>query len=99
MELTILVFVPAIAAVVILLLPQSYEQYAKWIALGASVAILALSAQMFFTFDLHADGYQFVERQKWFETGRFTSQYHLGVDGSACRSCSSPPSSRSLRCS
>ena len=81
MELTILVFLPAIAAVVILLLPQSYEQSAKWIALGASVAILALSGQMFFAFDLDADGYQFVERQKWVEIGQFTLQYHLGIDG------------------
>ena len=64
MELSILVFLPAVAAGVILLLPQRLEQNAKWVALGASLAILGLSVQMFFAFDLNADGYQFVERHE-----------------------------------
>ncbi len=80
-ELTILVFLPAVAAGVILLLPRSYEEYAKWIALGASVAILAVSIGMFFSFELHHDGYQFVERHKWVDVGQFELQYFLGVDG------------------
>ncbi len=81
MELTILVFLPAVAAAVILLLPKSMEQNAKWIALGTAVAMLALSVQMFFAFDLHADGYQFTERHKWVDIGQFNLQYFLGVDG------------------
>ena len=60
MELSLLVFLPVAAAVVILLLPRRMEQHARWIALGGSVAILAISLQMFFTFDLDAPGYQFV---------------------------------------
>lgn len=81
MELTILIFLPAVAAGIILLLPQSMEQNAKWVALGASLAILALSIQMFFAFDLNDPGYQFVERHDWVEIGSFNLQYHLGVDG------------------
>lgn len=81
MELTILVFLPAVAAAIILLLPQSMEQNAKWVALLGSLAILALSVQMFFAFDLDAPGYQFVERHDWVEIGSFNLQYHLGVDG------------------
>ena len=81
MELTILVFLPAVAAPVILLLPQSMEHNAKWVALAASLAILALSVQMFFAFDLNADGYQYVERHEWVDIGQFNLQYFLGVDG------------------
>lgn len=81
MELTILIFLPAVAAAIILLLPQSMEQNAKWVALAASLAILALSIQMFFAFDLNDPGYQFVERHDWVEIGSFNLQYHLGVDG------------------
>lgn len=81
MELSILVFLPAVAAAVILLIPREMEQQAKWVALGASVAILALSIQMFFSFDLDAEGYQFVERHRWVDIGRFELQYFLGVDG------------------
>ncbi len=81
MELTILIFLPAVAAAIILLIPQSLEQNAKWVALGASLATLALSIQMFFAFDLNASGYQFVERHDWVEIGSFNLQYHLGVDG------------------
>ena len=80
-ELTVLVFLPAVAAAVIMLLPRSYEQYAKWVALAASVAILAISIVMFFSFELHAEGYQFVERHQWVDVGQFQLQYFLGVDG------------------
>ena len=80
-ELTVLVFLPAVAAAVIMLLPRSYEQYAKWVALAASIAILAISIVMFFSFELHADGYQFVERHQWVDVGQFNLQYFLGVDG------------------
>lgn len=81
MELTILIFLPAVAAAVILLLPQSMEHNAKWVALAASLAILGLSLQMFFAFDLDDPGYQFVERHDWVEIGSFNLQYYLGVDG------------------
>jgi NADH-quinone oxidoreductase subunit M len=80
-ELTLLVFLPAAAAGVILLLPRSMEQQSRWIALGASIVILALSIQMFFAFDLGAPGYQFVERREWVDIGAFNLQYFLGVDG------------------
>lgn len=81
MELSLLVFLPVVAAAAILLLPRSMEQHARWVALAASVASLALSLQMFFSFDLNATGYQFVERREWVDLGAFNLQYFLGVDG------------------
>ena len=81
MELTVLLFLPTAAAVIIAFLPQSQEQYAKWIALGGSVAALALSLVLFFDFDHNADGFSFVVREEWVDLGSFNLQYALGVDG------------------
>ncbi len=81
MELSLLVFLPAVAAGVILLLPGRLEQHSRWVALGASVAMLALSIQMFFAFDLNQDGYQYVVDKKWVDIGQFELRYILGVDG------------------
>ena len=81
MELTVLVFLPAAAAVLILLLPQRSESFAKWIALGASLAALALSIYLFFDFSLHQHGFQYVVRRDWVDAGGFNLQYFMGVDG------------------
>ena len=81
MELTILVFLPAAAAAAIMVLPRSMEQNAKWLALTATVAMLALSVQMFFAFDLNASGYQMVVDKKWVTIDQFELRYVLGVDG------------------
>ena len=81
MELTVLVFLPAAAGALILLLPQKQEGLARWIALAASVAILALSIWMFFDFDKGQSGFQYVVRKEWVDVGSFNLQYFLGVDG------------------
>ena len=80
MELTALVFLPAAAAVLILLLPQRYAKISKWIALAAAIAALVLSVVLFFSFE-HGAGYQFVERYSWIQIAGFDIQYALGVDG------------------
>lgn len=81
MLLTVLVFLPAVAAGIILLLPQRYESYAKWVAFAASLGILALSVWMFFDFDQNKSGFQYVVRKDWVDIGSFNLQYFLGVDG------------------
>ena len=81
MELTVLVFLPAGAAVVVLLLPARYEGMAKYVALAGALAALALSIEMFFAFDIHGKGFQFVERREWVDIGAFNLQYFVGVDG------------------
>lgn len=81
MELTVLVFLPAVAAGLILLLPQKQESLARWIALAASLAVLALSVWMFFDFEQGHHGFQYVVRKEWVDNGSFNLQYFLGVDG------------------
>lgn len=81
MELSIILFLPVLAAVLCLLLPQAQEQQAKWIALAASVAAFAVSMVVFVQFDRDLAGYQFTERHEWVEIGSFNLQYYIGVDG------------------
>ncbi|MGK2966823.1 MAG: complex I subunit 4 family protein [Tepidiformaceae bacterium] len=81
MELTVLIFLPIVAAVAILLLPQQQEHQAKYVALAAAVGALALSVVLFIQFDTSQTGFQFVERHEWVDIGSFNLQYHLGVDG------------------
>ena len=57
MELTALVFLPAAAAVLILLLPQRYAKISKWIALAAAIAALVLSVVLFFSFSGNSGNY------------------------------------------
>jgi NADH-quinone oxidoreductase subunit M len=80
-ELTVLVFLPAAAAALVLLLPRRLESLAKYIALSASIAALALSVYLFFDFDTGQGGFQYVVRKDWVDVGSFNLQYHLGVDG------------------
>lgn len=81
MVLTVLVFLPAVAAAIILLLPQRSENMARWIALAASLATLAITIGMFLNFDQDKSGFQYVVRKEWVDIGSFNLQYFLGVDG------------------
>lgn len=81
MELSILVFLPIVAAAVVLALPRRYEQQAKYVALIAAIAIFAISVQMFFGLDKGATGFQYVVREDWVKIGAFNLQYFMGVDG------------------
>lgn len=79
--LSLLVFLPAIAGIICLLIPREQEQNAKYVALLGSLAALAISIVMFFNFDQGQDGYQFVNERTWVEFGSLDLKYHLGVDG------------------
>lgn len=81
MELSLILFLPAVAGVVALLLPQAQEHQAKWVALIGSAAAFAISLVLFFQFDTGASGYQFVEQHQWVSVGSFDLQYYIGVDG------------------
>jgi NADH-quinone oxidoreductase subunit M len=81
MELTVLVFLPAAAAVVVMLLPKAGEKYAKWVALLGTLAALGVSIGLFLDFDQDAAGFQYVVQEDWIDIGNFTVQYYLGVDG------------------
>ncbi|HLA45421.1 MAG TPA: hypothetical protein VJZ27_18370 [Aggregatilineales bacterium] len=92
--LTGIVFIPIIAALVILMLSKEQKQEARVIAAGATLASLMLGGFVFLTYDVEAansfneqnaanpDGelyFDFQDQVQWIE--EIGISYHLGVDG------------------
>ncbi len=77
--LTLILFVPALAAIVLLFLPKEHQKLIRWVALLASLIPLALSLWVWFRFDPAKQGFQFVEQFAWYPA--INASYHLGIDG------------------
>jgi NADH-quinone oxidoreductase subunit M len=77
--LSVLIWLPIAAGVVVLLLGDRNIAAGRWLALAASVATLAVSLPMLAHFDTGTAAYQFVESAPWIP--RFNAAYALGVDG------------------
>ncbi len=77
--LSFILFVPAIAAVIMLFLPNGENKLFRWFALGASLIPFALSLIAWFNFRAAQPGFQFEEIYPWYEA--IGSSLHLGVDG------------------
>jgi NADH-quinone oxidoreductase subunit M len=77
--LSIILFFPARAAVVMLFLPGGENKLLRWFAFGASLFPFLLSVSIWFQFDSFVPGFQFQERYEWYEA--IGSSLHLGVDG------------------
>jgi len=81
--LSIVTFLPLVGALAVLVarvMAKSEEAAAgpaRWIALIASLVVLAVSVVLVAGFDPSNPGYQFVEMVPWFAG----ASYHLGVDG------------------
>lgn len=79
--LSVLWLLPLAGAVLIILLPPSLRQAAKWTGLLVAVATLAVSLVVAVGFKPGGDTYQFVEKRTWIPA--FGAGYSLGVDGIA----------------
>jgi len=77
--LSMLVFIPAVGALAVTLMPHRRPEYAKLTAAVASVATGALTVWATQAFDTADDGFQFVSRHPWIEAWGIS--WHLGVDG------------------
>jgi NADH-quinone oxidoreductase subunit M len=77
--LSIIIFTPLLAGLVILLIPARYKTAVKVTALAAASIDLLLSLLVFITYKFAAGGYQFTEQLKWLPS--LGISYHLGVDG------------------
>jgi NADH-quinone oxidoreductase subunit M len=77
--LSLILFTPTAAALIVLLLPPEKLGLIRWFTFLASLAPLALSVWLWFAYQPAVPGYQFVEQATWYEAVR--SSYHLGVDG------------------
>lgn len=77
--LSIIVFIPIVTAVFLFLMPSERKEEIRMLALAASLIALALSAWVYFSYDMAAGGYQFVEKAAWLPA--LGISYSVGVDG------------------
>ncbi|MBL8161029.1 MAG: NuoM family protein [Anaerolineae bacterium] len=76
--LTFLVIAPALAALIVLLMPGS-KVIVRWTALGLATVIGAICVAVFFNYDRTQEGYQMVVNVPWFSL--LGSHWHVGIDG------------------
>lgn len=93
--LSLLIFVPLLAALVLLLIPARVSAAGKWVTLVATAVQVVLAFLLWSGFRsgagapqgvFNAEGYQFVEKLEWFslplgEIGYLSADYFIGVDG------------------
>src|SRR5919106_1076895 len=77
--LSLILFFPAIAAIIMLFLPKDDIKLLRWLAFGASLIPFVLSLLAWFRFQPSQPGFQFEEAYPWYEA--LGSSLHLGVDG------------------
>jgi NADH-quinone oxidoreductase subunit M len=77
--LSLLVWLPIAAGVLLLLLGDRNAVVGRWLALAATLATFGLSVVLWDDFDSTTAAMQFLEQQPWI--GAFNAWYALGVDG------------------
>jgi len=77
--LSVIVFTPAITALLLLLIPADRKTEVRVAALMAATFALLLSIWVYFSYNVVQGGYQFVEKYDWLS--QFGISYYVGVDG------------------
>src|SRR5258708_1328885 len=77
--LSLILFAPAVGALILLLLPRDQVGLIRWLAFIFSLFPLGLTIALWLRFASGAPGFQFQENYQWFAV--INSNYHLGVDG------------------
>ncbi|NPV86848.1 MAG: NADH-quinone oxidoreductase subunit M [Anaerolineae bacterium] len=76
---TLILFIPTLAALLMLFLPAAKITLLRWWAFIASLIPFLLSLVVWARFDADGKGFQFVEHTIWYRS--LNASYHLGVDG------------------
>lgn len=77
--LSLILFVPTFAALLLLLLPGNRANLLRWTTLGFSLIPFGLSLAVWFQFIPGLAGFQFEEKAIWYQA--LNATYHVGVDG------------------
>jgi NADH-quinone oxidoreductase subunit M len=77
--LTALIFLPAVGAILVALVPKSRDDLARLLGIVVAVAEAALCVVLLVDFSAGNAGFQFVTNQPWIS--EFGISWHLGVDG------------------
>src|SRR5206468_1559121 len=76
---SVVTFLPGLAGLALLLVPQRADRVLRPAALGVAVVTFLLSLPLYFGFDAELIGYQFEEHGRWMPT--LGASYHVGIDG------------------
>ena len=81
--LTLTVFLPALASLIILLAKplQLEDRVIRWFAILSTVVTFVISLTVFLAYDRDAGGVQFIDHISWLSAETIKSSYLLGVDG------------------
>ncbi len=79
MGISWLIFLPVVAAVLLLFVPRSQSRVLWSAALVTTLIVLAVAVLLFVRFDADDAGRQFAENAEWIP--RFGISYHVGLDG------------------
>ena len=74
-----IVFTPLVGGFLILMTPQRFSAYVKWIALSTMFVVCAFVGWSFFVFDPSIKSFQMIESVMWIP--QLNVQYLLGTDG------------------
>ena len=77
--LSLILFAPTLAALIVLVLPTGRVKLIRWFALGASLVPFVLALVAWAKFQSGTPGFQFQEQVEWYAA--LSSSYHLGIDG------------------
>lgn len=77
--LSVIVFTPIVAGLIIFMLPAERKTEVRVTALAAATFALLLSIWAYFSYDTVIGGYQFVEKYTWLPA--LGISYHVGMDG------------------
>ncbi len=77
--LSVVIFLPLVAGILILFLPAERRNWIKGIALGTAILVLFLSIVIYRAYIIPQGGYQLVEQVAWLPA--LGISYHVGVDG------------------
>ena len=77
--LSIIVFTPMAAGLLLFLMPARRPQLIRLVALTAAIVALGLSVFAYVSYDQSLGGYQFQEQASWIP--QLGISYHVGVDG------------------
>ena len=77
--LSLILFSPTAAALILVMLPREEKGLLRWAALLGSMVTLILTIVLWFNFNHAGSGFQYVEQIDWYPS--LNASYHLGVDG------------------
>lgn len=77
--LSLTIFIPLIAGLIILLFPREKTTWPRVTALVAAIITFVLTIIVYANYDIAQGGYQFIEKVPWMPV--WDISYHVGVDG------------------